>query len=92
MAAEPVAARFVVSGRVQGVGFRAATRREAQRLGLDGHAVNLPDGRVEVLAQGTAQSLEALAAWLQRGPPLARVERVERGLAGVVARAGFGVG
>ncbi len=91
MAAEPVAARFVVSGRVQGVGFRAATRREAQRLGLDGHAVNLPDGRVEVLAQGAAKSLEALAGWLKRGPPLARVDHVERSAAPVVAHAGFGV-
>ena len=90
--AEQVAARFVVSGRVQGVGFRAATRREAQRLGLDGHAVNLPDGRVEVLAQGAARSLEALAEWLQRGPPLARVERVERTAASALPRAGFGVG
>lgn len=72
------AARFLVSGRVQGVFFRASTREQAQRLGLSGYAINLPDGRVEVLAAGDGQALEALAAWLDQGPPMARVEAVER--------------
>jgi acylphosphatase len=72
------AERFVVSGRVQGVGYRAFVRREAERLGLSGHALNLPDGRVEVLAIGAAGAREALARALARGPVLARVERVER--------------
>lgn len=77
--AEPVAAaRFLVSGRVQGVAFRANTRAQAQRLGLRGHAINLHDGRVEVIAAGDADALEALADWLTRGPPLARVDAVER--------------
>lgn len=71
------ARRFLIAGRVQGVGIRAATRRQAERLALVGHAVNLPDGRVEVWAQGTAAAIEALADWLQRGPPLARVDAVE---------------
>lgn len=71
-------ARFVVSGRVQGVGFRAATARRARALGLDGRAVNLADGRVEVLAAGAAPALDQLHDWLSGGPPLARVERVLR--------------
>lgn len=72
------AARFLVSGRVQGVAFRAQARAEALALGLDGHAVNLDDGRVEVLAAGDATAIDALARWLRHGPPLARVEAVER--------------
>jgi acylphosphatase len=72
-------ARFTVSGVVQGVFFRASARVEALRLGLRGHARNLADGSVEVLACGDASALDALEAWLQHGPPLARVERVQRG-------------
>ena len=75
-------ARFFVSGKVQGVWFRASTRDEALRLGLRGHARNLADGRVEVLAVGDAAAIDALAAWLGHGPPLARVDRVERREAG----------
>jgi acylphosphatase len=69
--------RFVVSGRVQGVFFRAATREQAQGLGLVGHARNLADGRVEVLACGDDDALAVLERWLNRGPPLARVIAVE---------------
>jgi len=72
------AARFRVTGKVQGVWFRAATRERAQALGLRGHARNLDDGAVEVLAYGADDALAALAAWLERGPPLARVDAVER--------------
>jgi acylphosphatase len=72
------AARFLVSGRVQGVFFRASTREQAQRLELRGHARNLPDGRVEVLAAGEADAIDALDRWLQHGPPQARVDAVER--------------
>ena len=72
------AARFLVSGKVQGVWFRASTREQAVALGLRGHARNLDDGRVEVLAVGDADAIESLAAWLQHGPPLAKVDRVER--------------
>ena len=70
--------RFVVSGKVQGVFFRASTRAQAQRLGLRGYAKNLSDGRVEVLAVGAVDALEQLARWLQQGPPQARVDAVER--------------
>jgi acylphosphatase len=68
--------RFVVSGRVQGVWFRASTRQQAEQLGLAGHALNLADGRVEVMACGDAAALDALAVWLWRGPELASVEDV----------------
>ena len=72
------ATRFIVSGRVQGVFFRASTREQAQRLGLGGHARNLPDGSVEVVATGAEDAIETLARWLRHGPPRARVDRVER--------------
>ncbi len=65
--------RSLVSGRVQGVGYRAAARAEAQRLGLAGWVRNLPDGRVELWAEGEAVQLERLLGWARRGPPGARV-------------------
>ena len=74
----PIArAHLVVSGRVQGVAFRACTADEAQRHGLRGWVRNLPDGRVEVEAEGERAAVEALAAWCRRGPPAARVLAVE---------------
>ncbi len=72
------AARFLVHGRVQGVGFRWFVWKTAEHLGLGGLARNLPDGSVEVVAEGPRPALEQLAQALQRGPPLAQVERVER--------------
>ncbi|ODU50780.1 acylphosphatase [Thermomonas sp. LB-4] len=86
------AARFLVRGRVQGVRFRAATRDEALRLGLSGHARNLADGSVEVLAAGEDASLAALQRWLQRGPPLARVDEVVRFEADAAGAEGFVTG
>ena len=73
------AARFLVRGKVQGVCFRASAREQALKLGLRGYAKNLPDGRVEVLAEGDERALNALERWLHVGPPMARVELVERG-------------
>ena len=70
--------RFVVSGRVQGVFFRASARAEATRLGLAGSAQNLDDGCVEVIAIGPDAALDALERWLWQGPPSARVEAVAR--------------
>lgn len=66
--------RCLVSGRVQGVFFRASTARKATGLGVTGHAINLPDGRVEVMACGPTEEVEALCEWLQSGPPAARVD------------------
>jgi acylphosphatase len=67
---------LVVSGRVQGVAFRAYTVDEAHRLRVAGWVRNLPDGRVEAEAEGERASLEALVAWCRRGPPSAHVEGV----------------
>ena len=75
---KPDARLFTVHGRVQGVWFRDSTRREAVRLGISGHAINLPNGNVEVLAVGAAAQLDVLEAWLHEGPPMALVTKVER--------------
>lgn len=72
------AARFIVSGRVQGVFYRASTRERAMALGLCGYAKNRADGSVEVLAIGSASSIEALERWLWQGPSAAHVEQVLR--------------
>lgn len=72
------AARFTISGKVQGVWFRAHTREQALALGLSGRATNLADGGVEVLAAGDALALATLAQWLQHGPADARVDAVAR--------------
>jgi acylphosphatase len=66
-----------VTGRVQGVFFRASAQRRAQALGVVGYARNLADGSVEVLAIGPPAALEALRAWLAAGPPGARVRDVQ---------------
>ncbi len=68
--------RCVVTGRVQGVFYRASTRHEAQRLGLTGYARNLMDGRVEVVACGEKEAVETLREWLRKGPPDAQVSSV----------------
>ncbi len=68
--------KFQVKGRVQGVWFRESTRQQAELLGLCGHAINCPDGSVEVLACGEAEAINELAQWLQQGPPMAEVKTV----------------
>ena len=62
-----------ISGRVQGVFYRASTQREARSLGLLGWVRNLPDGRVELVAEGPRPALEALVRWCASGPPAAEV-------------------
>ena len=71
-----VCVRCYVSGRVQGVWYRAYTRRKALELGITGYARNLPDGRVEVLACGEETAVAALREWLWEGPPRAQVTDV----------------
>jgi len=71
------ARRFLVRGRVQGVGFRWFVEREAHMLGVAGWVRNNADGAVEVLAQGTRDQLSALLGRLQQGPSAARVDRVD---------------
>lgn len=66
-----------VSGRVQGVFYRATAADEARRLGVTGWVRNLPDGSVEAEAGGDRASVEAFVAWCRRGPPYARVESVD---------------
>jgi acylphosphatase len=66
-----------ISGRVQGVGYRDALRREALAGGLAGWVRNRRDGTVEAILQGDARSVEAAIAWARRGPPAARVDRVD---------------
>lgn len=67
----------LVSGAVQGVGFRQATYWEARQLGLIGWVRNLDDGRVEVSAEGEARKVAVLLKWLAKGPSSAKVEKVD---------------
>jgi acylphosphatase len=73
-----VSTKFLVSGMVQGVGFRWFVARHARSLGLAGYARNLPDGRVEVVVAGPDEALPALERLLRAGPANAQVDRVER--------------
>ena len=72
-----VCRHYHVFGRVQGVYYRGTTRDQARQLGLCGWVRNCADGSVESVACGTPEALEAFKSWLHRGPPSARVERVE---------------
>lgn len=69
--------RFLVSGRVQGVFFRASAQAEARKLNLGGWVRNLSDGGVELVACGEDSQLQKLEQWLWQGPPRARVSRVQ---------------
>ncbi len=73
----PGCRRFSVTGRVQGVFFRASARDVAIELSLTGYARNMADGSVEVLACGRQDAIEKLAAWLRDGPRMAAVTRVQ---------------
>lgn len=69
--------RFLISGRVQGVWFRAEAKRQADLLGVTGWVRNTPDGSVEVLAQADREVLQEFERWCQHGPPVAEVEKVQ---------------
>lgn len=71
------AKRCFVSGKVQGVFYRASTAEHARALGLTGYAKNMPDGRVEVLVCGEEAKVDELIAWLWTGPPAAKVQSVD---------------
>ena len=71
-----ICVRCFVSGKVQGVFYRASARHQAEQLGLTGYARNLPDGRVEVLACGEPDAVEQLRSWLTKGPADARCSNV----------------
>jgi len=69
--------RAFVSGRVQGVFFRQSTRQQAQKLAITGSAINLHDGRVQVIACGESDAIDQLVSWLHQGPPYSSVSAVE---------------
>jgi acylphosphatase len=71
-----VARRYLISGRVQGVGFRYFVEDVARREGVSGYVRNLPDGRVEVLVEGDAETVNRVESTLWRGPRLAQVDDV----------------
>jgi acylphosphatase len=83
------ATRILVSGRVQGVGFRWWVTAQATGLGVEGWVRNLADGRVEVLAIGAADAIERLTESCGRGPPGAEVRGVETGAAADDGSTGF---
>lgn len=68
---------MLISGKVQGVYYRASTAEKSTELGITGYAKNLPDGRVEVVAEGPQAALTSLKQWCNEGPPAADVDRVE---------------
>jgi acylphosphatase len=72
-----VARQFLITGRVQGVGFRWFAEAAASREGVHGWVRNLPDGRVEAMAEGDADAIERFERALRHGPPGARVDEVE---------------
>jgi len=72
--------QITVKGRVQGVGYRDALRRQAEKLGVTGWVRNRSDGSVEALLQGSAEALDALVSWARRGPPAASVGEVLTGV------------
>ena len=84
------AARFFVTGRVQGVGFRFFAVAEAERLGITGHVHNRRDGRVEAYAIGTPEQLAQFRARLEKGPRLSSVDFVTEELADIDAQLASG--
>lgn len=86
-----VRVRARIRGRVQGVWFRGATAEEARRQGVDGWVRNCPDGDVEAVFEGRPESVAALVAFVRRGPPAARVERVDLGEETLAGEQGFAI-
>ncbi len=68
--------RVLISGRVQGVGFRHAARKQAEALGIDAHPVNREDGTVEIEVRGEEDAVRRFVEWSRQGPPRARVDDV----------------
>jgi acylphosphatase len=86
---KPIARRYIVSGRVQGVGFRYFVQKHADRLSLSGYTRNLADGSVEVYAIGPAAKLSELAGHLWKGPLWSDVRGVEEQEAPMIESKGF---
>jgi acylphosphatase len=86
------AVEVLVGGRVQGVGYRNFAQRRAHDWGLTGYAVNLPDGRVKIRAEGDLEAIEQFVRDLGKGPPLALVDRVDVSSVSFTGRYGeFGI-
>jgi acylphosphatase len=85
------AVQVVVSGRVQGVGFRWSTRRAAERIGVAGWVRNREDGAVEAHIEGSEDRVAAMVSWLERGPAEANVTRVEAAESSPEGVEGFGI-
>lgn len=85
------AVRAVVSGRVQGVGFRWSARRAAERIGVNGWVRNREDGTVETHIEGSEERIAAMLAWLEQGPGEAKVSGVEVAEASPGGAEGFGI-
>ena len=75
--ADPIHRKALISGKVQGVWYRASTQQQAQAMGLTGWVRNLPTGEVELAVEGPAAAVENLLVWCQSGPPQARVDSVQ---------------
>lgn len=86
-----VARRFVIAGRVQGVGFRYFAEDQARAENLAGYARNLPDGRVEVVVEGEEESVHRFERVMHRGPRAAWVERVDAETIPPEQRYGFSI-
>jgi acylphosphatase len=87
-----VARRVLVSGQVQGVGFRYSCIEEARRIGVGGWVRNLVDGRVEAHVEGDEEKVVRLVEWLHEGPAYAQVESVEVSDADPLGTSTFGLG
>lgn len=84
---------LLISGKVQGVSYRASTADAARKLDLTGYARNLDDGRVEIVAEGAPEALVALEQWCRSGPPLAVVYDVDSTTGDATGEfTGFGTG
>ena len=81
--------KYVVRGRVQGVGYREFARRRAEEIGVTGMVRNLDDGDVEVIARGTKEQLDTLAGYLHRGPQFGEVHGVMESEHGPIKSRGF---
>ena len=82
---------YLVTGRVQGMGYRAATRAAARRLGLSGWVRNTPQGKVELIACGDAAALQEFETWLWQGPAQAQVTAVVKSVAALAAFPDFDI-
>jgi len=70
-------AHLIISGKVQGVWFRASTKQKAEQLGIAGWVKNTDNGRVEALIEGDEKQIQDMIKWCHQGPPLSRVKKVE---------------